>query len=334
MQRVFVSEYITSGAWADRPLVGSLATEGQAMLVALAEDLANDPGTEVVTSWDARLGEFPIAGTRVVSVETADEADRVFRQLAGSTDRTLVVAPEVDGLLEERFEQVQQAGGTWVGCQADTIALCSDKLATARHLRQHRLTVVETRTAQEPRPDSERVVWKPRDGAGSLGISTSHRTDPPPHPDYIVQPLVQGRPVSVAVLCGDHLSISLPVAEQHLSSDGRFTYQGGRVPCVAPDSPQSQAISRLALDACRSLGHARGWIGVDLVLRDDNTPVIIEINPRLTTSFLGYRQLAGGFPLSQLVISPETAADASWDWCQERREPVEFTCSGSMVNRS
>ena len=103
MQRVFVSEYITSGAWADRPLVGSLATEGQAMLVALAEDLADDPGTEVVTSWDARLGEFPIAGTRVVSVETADEADRVFRQLAGSTDRTLVVAPEVDGLLEERF---------------------------------------------------------------------------------------------------------------------------------------------------------------------------------------------------------------------------------------
>jgi predicted ATP-grasp superfamily ATP-dependent carboligase len=331
VQRVFVSEYITSGAWADRPLVGSLATEGQAMLVALAEDLADDPGIEVVTTWDSRLGEFPVTGTRAFAVETTLEADERFRQLAGSADRTLVVAPEIDGLLENRSLQVSVAGGTWVGCPADTIALCSDKLATAQHLRHHRLNVVDTRTAQVPRPDSERVVWKPRDGAGSQGISTTSRTDPPPHPDSIVQPLVQGRHVSVAVICGDQQAFSLPVAEQHLSSDGRFTYQGGKVPCFPLDSPQSQAIRHLAEDACRSLGHARGWMGVDLVLLEDNTPVIMEINPRLTTSFLGYRQLAAGFPLSQLVISPETAAEASWDWCHTHSEPVEFTCSGSMT---
>jgi predicted ATP-grasp superfamily ATP-dependent carboligase len=331
VQRVFVSEYITSGAWADRPLVGSLATEGQAMLVALAEDLADDPGIEVVTTWDSRLGEFPVTGTRAFEVETTLEADERFHQLAGSADRTLVIAPEIDGLLENRSLQVSVAGGTWVGCPADTIALCSDKLATAQHLRQHRLNVVDTRTAQVPRPDSERVVWKPRDGAGSLGISTASRTDPPPHPDSIVQPLVQGRHVSVAVICGDQQAFSLPVAEQHLSSDGRFSYQGGKVPCFPLDSPQSQAIRHLAREACRSLGHARGWMGVDLVLLEDNTPVIMEINPRLTTSFLGYRQLAAGVPLGQLVISPESAAEASWDWCHTHSEPVEFTCSGSMT---
>jgi predicted ATP-grasp superfamily ATP-dependent carboligase len=133
------------------------------------------------------------------------------------------------------------------------------------------------------------------------------------------------------VICGDQQAISLPVAEQHLSSDGRFTYQGGKVPCFPLESPQSQAVRHLAREACRSLGHARGWMGVDLVLLEDNTPVIMEINPRLTTSFLGYRQLAAGVPLSQLVISPETAAEASWDWCHTHSEPVEFTCSGSMT---
>ena len=331
MQRVFVSEYITSGAWADRPLVGSLATEGQAMLVALAEDLADDPQTEMVTSWDARLGEFPIAGTRVVAVETTDEAQLTFRRLAGSTDRTLVIAPEIDGLLRDRFIQVTEAGGTWVGCHADTITLCSDKLATARHLEQHRLPVIDTRTAEEPRPDSESVVWKPRDGAGSLGISTTSRSDPSPHPDYIVQPLVEGRHVSVAVLCGDHGTISLPVAEQHLSGDGHFSYQGGRVPGFPVDSAPCQAISRLARDACHSLGHAEGWIGVDLVLLEDNTPVIMEINPRLTTSFLGYRRLAPDFPLSQVVTSTGLPAGISWEWCHAGGEPVEFTSSGTVV---
>ncbi|GIT28853.1 MAG: hypothetical protein Ct9H300mP1_08990 [Planctomycetaceae bacterium] len=59
MERVLVSEHITSGAWADRPLEGSLAIEGRAMLVALARDLSVDPGVEMVTTWDARLGPFP-----------------------------------------------------------------------------------------------------------------------------------------------------------------------------------------------------------------------------------------------------------------------------------
>ena len=93
MPRVFISEYITSGAWADRPLVGSLATEGQAMLVALAEDLAADKRTQVVTSWDHRLGQFPVKDTEVTLVRSTGEAEDTFVQLAAASDRTLEIAP-------------------------------------------------------------------------------------------------------------------------------------------------------------------------------------------------------------------------------------------------
>ena len=331
MQRVFVSEYITSGAWADRPLAGSLANEGRAMLVALVEDLAADPRTQVVTSWDARLGQFPVEGIEPVVVRTKREAAATFDRLAASADRTLVIAPEIDGLLQQRCQQVADAGGTWVGCDTDTIALCSDKLATARHLQQAGLAVVDTRTADQPRPDSQWVVWKPRDGAGSLGISITSPDHPPPHPDYVVQPLLAGRPVSVAVLCSEAHTISLPVAEQHLSGNGRFTYQGGRVPCFPPDSPASRSISELAVRACRCIGNPRGWVGVDLLLEEGNRPVVLEINPRLTTSFLGYRQLAADFPLSRFVTSPENVPPTSCLPTHWHDEPVEFTSSGALV---
>lgn len=331
MQRVFVSEYITSGAWADRPLAGSLATEGRAMLVALARDLADDPQTKVVTSWDARLGPFPVKETEVVVVQSTDEANETFRRLAASTDRTLVIAPEIDGLLQGRSQQVSDAGGYWVGCSTETIALCSDKLATARHLRQQGLPVIDTRTADQPRPDSEWVVWKPRDGAGSLGISTASPDHPPPHPDYVVQPLLAGRHVSVAVLCGEAHTISLPVAEQHLSSNGHFTYQGGRVPCFPIDSPASRATSDLAVSACRCIGNPRGWVGVDLLIEADNKPLVLEINPRLTTSFLGYRQLATKLPLSQFVTFPGNLPGLTCTRSDWHDEPVEFTASGTLV---
>ena len=101
MERVLVSEHITSGAWADRPLEGSLAVEGRAMLVALARDLSADPGIEVVTTWDARLGPFPVETVEVEVVESVAASDKAFGRLAGESDRTLVIAPEVDGLLEQ-----------------------------------------------------------------------------------------------------------------------------------------------------------------------------------------------------------------------------------------
>ena len=72
------------------------------MLVALAEDLSADPEIEVVTTWDARLGRFPVETVEVEVVQSVAAADEAFGRLAGESDRTLVIAPEVDGLLEQR----------------------------------------------------------------------------------------------------------------------------------------------------------------------------------------------------------------------------------------
>ena len=164
-----------------------------------------------------------------------------------------------------------------------------------------------------------------------MGIRVRSPDQPPPHPDHVVQPLLSGRPVSVAVLVSGSDITCLPVAEQFVSgefdNDGHFAYHGGRIPCLPIQSPSSLAVTRLAVDACRSIEGLRGWVGVDLLLDVHQVPIVLEINPRLTTSFLGYRQLAR-FPLGRLALFPEQAPGEflPLHW---HSEMIEFTSSGT-----
>jgi predicted ATP-grasp superfamily ATP-dependent carboligase len=77
-----------------------------------------------------------------------------------------------------------------------------------------------------------------------------------------------------------------------LSDDGRFHYLGGTLPLPSPLGMRAIKLGRRAVEAMPGL---RGYVGVDLVLgdaADGSGDFAIEINPRLTTSYLGLRMLA------------------------------------------
>ena len=83
-----------------------------------------------------------------------------------------------------------------------------------------------------------------------------------------------------------------PPASRHqrLSQDGRFHYLGGELPLSSRLAPRAR---ELASAACRSIPGLRGYVGVDLLLDEQaGTVTVVEMNPRLTTSYLGYRRLA------------------------------------------
>jgi predicted ATP-grasp superfamily ATP-dependent carboligase len=108
---------------------------------------------------------------------------------------------------------------------------------------------------------------------------------------WIVQPFVAGRALSMAAIVrGPEDFDLLPAGEQHLSPDGRLTYQGGTIPvrdCSAA------ALESLVAEVIRKMPGLQGWIGFDLLVPGNpkTPPLMIEINPRLTTSYIGYRAL-------------------------------------------
>jgi predicted ATP-grasp superfamily ATP-dependent carboligase len=296
--RVFVYEHTC--ATGGEALAG-LRVEGRAMLAAVLTDFAKlrdvVPATLVAADVGS-VGEWP---TRVVYSE---EVQAAFHEEARAADWTLVIAPETDGVLTDWRRVVEEVGGRLLGPSAAATALAADKYRLAEHWRQHGVatpptTLGPTSAAALTFP----VVCKPRFGAGS---QATFRLDAPADlaaaldaaaaegfvHDLIFQPWIPGLAASIAWLVGPAERLPLLAATQELSADGRCTYRGGRLPLSADLALRAVAASRPAVESVPGL---LGYVGVDLVLgaaADGSDDWAIELNPRLTTSYVGLRALA------------------------------------------
>lgn len=315
------------------------------MLTALIEDIAALSEYNVVTTWDARLGECPLQNCDVHRVSSPREESSVFRELVSASDAAWIIAPETNGELLKRalqFRLVNEAESPrrpprrFLGSSERAILLASDKLPLATWLQERSIPTPETLPFNPA--DRQAVRWpeptvvKRRDGAGSQDMFVIHdgfelwnarhqlgRLDEPE--TFIQQPLIAGKALSVALLISDDGSVIeiLPVAEQHLSDDGRFKYLGGRIPADIP-AESAFAVQQLAERACRAVPGLAGWVGCDIVLPLDRPlePVLIEINPRLTSSYLGYRRLTDD-KIPARLLDPNSPR-LRW-----KSEPVTFT---------
>lgn len=296
--RLFVYEFLSAmGLGAQAP--ESLRREGWAMLRSVAEDFARAGGIHVTTLVDESCPARPGHECRTQRTPGLE----AFRACVAETDATLVIAPEADDLQSRRSRSVIEAGRQLLGSLPEAIWLASDKLALHRHWQIHRVRSPATVPAGEvPPPFTPPWVCKPRHGAGSQAtflvpdarawpLAFAEGRAEWPDGDRIVQPYVPGLPASVAFLMGPGQCVPLVPAAQELSDDGRFRYHGGRVPL--PASLCDRAL-RLAQAAVAGIEGLQGYVGVDLVLgaaEDGSDDYAIEINPRLTTSYIGLRRL-------------------------------------------
>ena len=142
----------------------------------------------------------------------------------------------------------------------------------------------------------------------------------------IEQPYVVGQSASVAFLVGPHQIVPTPGATQNLSDDGRFQYLGGLTPLPSPLRDRAVALARRAVESVPGLF---GYVGVDLILGDatDGTgDVVVEINPRLTTSYIGLRQLARTNLAEVWLRLFRRETIAQLDWYEDRI--IEFDADG------
>lgn len=334
--KVFIYEFTSGGGLWTLALSGetdSLLVEGQAMAAAVAADFASLPNIEVLTTRDSRLQPFHDSRCRVAAIGQASVEQRTIRQLAAASDWTLLIAPETEGVLLERSLLVEAAGGRLLSPGSELVRLASNKHATAEHLAKFGVPTPEGTMllpGQKPSANLFPAVMKPLDGCGSTGVQRIDiQADWPksqPQKPMRLERYIEGTPVSVAVLCGPGGNFALPACEQHLSDDGSFTYLGGAVPL--PPELNHRARS-LALKAAAVLPQPRGYIGFDLVLGDDpfgTDDYVIEVNPRLTTSYVGLRAyLRGSLAAAMLAVAEGRPPDLSVNPGR-----VQFTCSGEV----
>ncbi len=340
--RILLYEFITGGGMysvdpTEAPS-GSLLREGAAMIRALANDFAEIQGTQVVVFQDERLDDIGFAdATEVISIGSAEQELRQLASLANAADWTIVIAPEFNNLLLNRVRHVEQAAGRMLSPGSTTVGIAHDKHAILCEL--ERCGVATPRgqlfhsVMQLPQDLSYPVVVKPLHGAGSQGIrlvvSPDSSIDLVTSEEYRVEEYCPGIPASVSVLCGPDRHVVLPAVSQQLSTDGTFGYLGGSLPL---SSELADRATNLASAVTRALPDTVGFIGIDIVLAEDidGSDVVIEVNPRLTTSYVGLRELATcNLAQAMLDVAQGNAPHLSFG-----HGPVEFQSDGTIVRQS
>lgn len=290
------------------------------MVRALARDLAAIKGIGVAVSRDPRLHSLSPSIIMEAPAASSDDIWRFWRHCIDRADAVWPIAPETDGILERLSTLVLESGCILLGSRPDAIRVAASKGATAWYLQDRGVPMVPTWSAnQRPLPSTTGWVVKPEDGAGcddtrlfrnrcglERWLDAGKRNG-----GYVVQPYVPGIPASLSLLCREGDACVLACNRQLIElEDDVFRYRGSIVNEIWDRDGALCAVARAVAAALPGLW---GYVGVDLVLTDKG-PVVMEVNPRLTTSYAGLPAALGTNP-AQLVLdllrNPERAISPS-----------------------
>lgn len=357
--RVGVLEWVScAGRGLDAVFGDSLRREGWAMCRAALTSLAHAGYCPVAAVTDVPAEDVERVRKQNPRVELVCRSDaispRAWREVYSACDITLVIAPESHGILASTLKWCDKHGVRTCNAHGDFLVRSSDKLATAFHLERHRIPHPPTcslarattdwlrKTAIDRARRGEEDIWivKQRGGAGCDGMSrmTSDgvrrfRQRMPTsrlRKGWIVQPWLSGESFSrAAIFDADGNPHWLPVTRQHLAVTDCLSYSGG---AIEPDlAAQMPGMDELLARTIAALGTSRrGWIGIDFLYdasSRDRPLTIIEINPRLTTSFVGLCQ-AGAPGLAGAIVAGCLGRPVE---LPDRWQSVGFTAGGEIT---
>jgi predicted ATP-grasp superfamily ATP-dependent carboligase len=297
-------EFITGGGFAGLPLPAALAAEGEMMVRAVLGDAQAVAGLDITVVRDARMPALPTRG-RVVAIDAApwDAWDRCIRE----TDAVLTIAPETDGALERLNALVHEQGKLLLGCAPAAVSITASKRHTASRLSACGVSVVHTVPASTvvPPPSSDGWVLKPDDGAGSEQIVFAKheaelhaRIRALAQTNFVVQPFVPGEPMSLSLLCGTrHVRVIACNLQLRRCHHGELRQTGVIVNAAADRRAEMQPLAEQVAAAVPGL---LGYVGVDLV-DSGSGPIVLEVNPRLTTAYVGVSESTGVNALELMV---------------------------------
>jgi predicted ATP-grasp superfamily ATP-dependent carboligase len=308
---LLVHEYLSSGYGEEWP--AEMAREGVAMLAAFLADCANWGRVRTLVTLDCRLAGRSLPAGELLLVEPGHGAG-AFEAALARCDAALVIAPETGGLLAGLSRRVLAANVKLIGSAPEAVDLAGDKWACYQRWQAALVPTPLTRlvSATGAAPVAAEMgyplVVKPSGGAGCAGVSLVRTPSDLAAAlqlagqaaglqPILLQRFVPGKHASVSLLVAGTRSLALSLNGQDVEIGLPFSYRGGAVPLHDRAERQALAVARQAVAALPGLA---GYVGVDLVL-DGDAAWAIEINPRLTTAYVGLRQVATGINLAGAI---------------------------------
>lgn len=262
---------------------------------ALLRDLQLLPNISLITTHDARLAS-PLLGS--VPISEQDVAMTVWQSLLQNCDAVFIVAPETGGKLADLVRLVNHRQVLHLGCSVSAIEVASSKYQTYQQLTNVGVDVVPTYQFNEfkqhiAEDSGKKWVVKPDDGAGcdgavcfengtaaSVYLASRAQT-------HVIQPLIDGVAASISMLCKDGQAWLLSCNLQKVELiNNKFHYHGS---VVGGSAAYQEEFAFVAQQIATAMPDLAGYVGID-VITNRQTVTVLEINPRLTTSYVGLHQ--------------------------------------------
>ena len=313
--KLLIYEHASAGGYAEGSVSPSMLSEGFGMLRSAVScfKAAGHNVTVVLADGLSKLNP-PLNTDCVLPVSNFKEAQDTIRKACGKVDAALVVAPETGGVLQSLVELVEQTGVASLNCKSAVIRAVSNKADLYEKLKAKGIIIPETISLSFSDDLSNiksaikgkfsfPVLFKPVEGEGCSGISiASSETQidaaiakvksQSQCGRFLVQEYLTGHAASVSLLSTGEKALPLSLNEQKVTlatPDGDSSYDGGVVPFEHPFWLEALDVAQQVADCFCGL---RGYFGVDVVLSADG-PVVVDVNPRLTTSFVGLSSSSG-----------------------------------------
>jgi predicted ATP-grasp superfamily ATP-dependent carboligase len=313
--KIFLHESITGGGWGSSKIAPALLAEGRMMLEALLADLLSLEEHRLVLLVDRRRVASVAHHPTVRVVDLRGPYRQAYTDMVDEADATLLVAPETGGLLQELTAVIELRGKVVLGSSSLGVKSSGDKIITHQLLRAGGIPTPAThqiRHCADLAPLARRlgypVVLKPRDGVGCQGVFIARRDDElrqafelaareAGRDTLLLQPHIKGVHASVSLITDGVSCLPLTLNLQEVRGRRRLGYYGGRVPL---DHPLRPLAFRRAGEVVGAIPGLKGYVGIDMVLTDRDA-VVIEVNPRVTTSYVGLRKVLRQNPVALII---------------------------------
>ena len=310
---LLILEYISGGGYSGQKLSSSILSEAYSMLRCSISDFKT-AGHKVTTLMDSRLITFnaPVEADSIVPVSSRDEVYEKLKEISGLVDGVYVIAPESGQVLEKLLKTVEMSNGKSLNCESGSVKLVSNKMQAYQIFEKSGLRVPETVLVDtEEKIANIRdlvndlgypLIIKPLDGVSCGGLSIVKNgneiasavkkiVQESARKQFVAQKLIMGKAVSACVFSTGEKAMAVSLNKQHVilsSPNGESSYRGGVVPFNHSKQREALEAAEKAVEAVKGL---KGYVGVDMILTDEE-PVVIEVNPRLTASYIGLSRVA------------------------------------------
>ena len=319
---IFIFEFISGGGFSFTKMPNSLFCEGFGMLKTIISDfkLLN---FEIITLLDYRvsfLSKFLQAD--IIREVKADENYLVnFKKAVRESKYSFIIAPESSNILYELTKIVKDYDKELLSTNLSCIIQFTSKIKTFDYFKKNDISTPSTYLIPKLRSNLDvdfiiqksnkigyPIIIKPEDGIGSESIYFFEGEDQilnffekynkrlEQNRRYILQEFIKGRDLSLSLLGCSHLKktqitnpIILSINSQNINIKNhnlKSEYYGGSTPVEGIE----ELIEKLGNIVNKAdFSKFKGYFGIDFIKQSNSSLYFIEVNPRLTTSYLGLR---------------------------------------------